>query len=246
MQHDGQLLERMFDEVRAQCPGAPAAIHYYGTGVVSESIASTIHAQAKSTFGDVRLTCESDLLAAARALSAGTPGIICILGTGSNSCVFDGKKVTAQIPSLGFPLGDEGSGADIGRSCVRAFYYGTMPQEIREDFARILPGDRAVFLSQMKSDPAPNTTLAGLVKTLSEHRTSAFTSELLEDSFRTFVRFHILPYAVDLPVHVTGGIGHVFGDIFADVLREHKLRKGTFSPTPLAGLIAYHQKDNYD
>jgi hypothetical protein len=150
------------------------------------------------------------MLAACRALSTGSPGIICILGTGSNSCVFDGNRIIQQIPSLGFPLGDEGSGADIGRACVRGFYYGLMPVEIRETFARVLPHDRAHFLSEYTMHPAKNAYLAGLVPLLKDHVDTPFVGTILHECFCTFTRLHVTPYGVSYPVHFVGSIAAVF------------------------------------
>jgi len=241
-QHRDEGLQTMLVSVRAQCPGTVSRMFYYGTGVVSANIREKITTACFQVFDQLVVTCESDMLAAARSLSPGQHGVICILGTGSNSCLFDGKKIIQQIPSLGFPLGDEGSGADIGKACVKAFYYGLMPEDIRAAFAQVLPTERAVFLDLFHKHPTPNRFLAELVPLVSRYTGSAFIKTLVLDCFTSFIRQHVLPYQIPAPVHVTGGIAYAFRELLVDILLAEKLTPGTVVKSPLAGLIEYHQK----
>ena len=167
--------------------------------------------------------------------------MIGILGTGSNSCFFDGTRIAKQIPSLGFPLGDEGSGADIGKACVRAFYYDLMPSGIRDSFARVLPADRSVFLRQYLDHPAPNKFLAELVPVVIEHLQAPFIRGLLLECFRTFARLHLKPYRIEAPVHLSGGVAYACQELLRNVLLEEQFIPGSIVISPLPGLIKFHQ-----
>lgn len=241
--HKAELLNEMLSRVKDNCPGEVQRIHYYGTGIISDFTREEVISKWRLVFGDIRMTCESDMLGAALALSPEKEGIICILGTGSNSCLFDGKSITKQIPSLGFPLGDEGSGADIGKACVRAFYYGLMPESIRTAFQQILPDDRARFLMQYREHPAPNRLLAGLAPTMTKHLDSPFVHDLLADRFRTFARLHVAPYQASCPVHFAGSIAFGFREILEDTIRKEHLIPGKIVKSPIAGLVEYHQNN---
>ncbi|HLF65563.1 MAG TPA: BadF/BadG/BcrA/BcrD ATPase family protein [Saprospiraceae bacterium] len=241
--HDPELLSEMLTQVQDRCRDDFTEMYYYGTGIISDTTRKQVIDTLRKVFGKVEISCESDMLGAARALSAGKEGVICILGTGSNSCLFDGKIITRQIPSLGFPLGDEGSGADIGKACVRAFYYGFMTDEVRTSFAEMLPDDRSFFLYQYHQHKTPNRFLAGLVPLVVKHLDSALIQAILEERFRTFTRLHVKPYQASFPVHFTGGVAHAFGDVLQDILRDEKLIPGTIVKSPLSGLIEFHQNN---
>jgi N-acetylglucosamine kinase-like BadF-type ATPase len=245
VQHDPLLLQDMLLSVLGNCPADSRIqeIYYYGSGIISVEIQEMVKQACRALFNDVDINCESDMLGAARALSPGKEGVICILGTGSNSCLFDGTQIIKQIPSLGFPLGDEGSGADIGKACVRAFYYGLMPQEIRAEFARALPADRSVYLAEFRKHNAPNRFLATLVPIVAAQLDSTFMQSMLHERFRTFARLHITPYQASCPVHFTGSVAYVFREFLEHTLREEKLIPGNIHQGPLAGLIEFHHNN---
>jgi N-acetylglucosamine kinase-like BadF-type ATPase len=240
--HEESLLQEMWKTLRDDVPGDVDEIYYYGTGIISDASRRLIIEGCRKTFGKAEITCESDILGTAHAVSAGKEGIIAILGTGSNSCMFDGIHIVKQIPSLGFPLGDEGGGADIGKACVRAFYYGLMPDDVRASFESVLPANRELFLSQFRTHKAGNRFLAALVPVVAKHLNSQFIRSLLLERFRTFARLHLTPYPGNYPVHVVGGVAFVFQDLLINALEQENLQPGTIVKSPLPGLIAFHQK----
>ncbi len=241
LQHDPALLNQMLASVLQHSPDLISEIHYYGTGIASDAARKLVTQGFQDHFKDADVKCESDILGAARALSPGKEGVVCILGTGSNSCLFDGRRIVKQIPSLGFPLGDEGSGADIGKACVRGFYYGLMPQEVRETFAQVLPENRSAFLQQFREHKTANKFLAELVPHVALHLNSEYIQSMLLDRFRTFARLHITPYDASCPVHFTGSVAYVFRDLLMHTLREENLIHGIISKSPLTGLIEFHK-----
>jgi N-acetylglucosamine kinase-like BadF-type ATPase len=231
--------------LRRQCPEPPGHIYYYGSGALPGRLSEQVTDGLQAVFSGASVQCQSDLLGAAFALSVGEDGVIGILGTGSNSCQFDGGQIQRQIPSLGFPLGDEGSGADIGRACVRAFYYGLMPKEVHQTFLKSLPVDRSEFLDMYREHPAPNRFLASLAPLVDHHRDTSFMSILLHACFLDFVRLHIVPYNTRSRVHLVGGIAFTFRDILREILEAEGCVAGTIVRSPLPGLITYHQSIQY-
>ena len=239
------VLEQMLREVERALPGPVSKGWYYGAGIIDEKTGLVVGSQMQEAL-QIEMQCFSDLLGAARGISSGEQSVVCILGTGSSSLLFDGRAVVDQIPGLGYPLGDEGSGSDIGRACVRGFYYRLMPPELMAAFASELPADRVEFLAALAADPAPGRTLAALVPVLLPFAESAFVSALLQDSFRTFARLRIRPYGTDYPVHSVGGIADTFKKIWHAVLAEEGLIPGKVMKDPMPGLIAFHQKNFYE
>jgi hypothetical protein len=229
-----------------ECPEPPKHLYYYGSGVLPGILSDQLTDQLKGVFGDAEVLCQSDLLGAAYALSAGESSVVGILGTGSNSCFFDGTRIVRQIPSLGFPLGDEGSGADIGKACVRAYYYGLMPEEISRTFSTALPVERTDFLQLYREHPAPNRFLAALAPLIDHHRDTEFMSVLLRGCFQDYLRLHILPYGSAGAIHLVGGIAFTFRDILREILEAEGCVTGTILRSPLPGLITYHQSKQYE
>lgn len=243
LMHDETLLTQMLDEVESHLPGPVKQVVYYGTGIISDSVRAQITGSLHRRFGEMPVECQSDMLASARAVLQGAgESVVCILGTGSNSCLFDGSHILQQIPSLGFPLGDEGSGADIGRSMVRLYYYGMLPAGIHAEMSAILPADRRAFLELYRHHPAGNRFLAELVPIAAQHRHSSPIAQMLRECFRTFARLHVAPYGIDGPVHMTGGIASVFREEITEVLKEEALVPGVFLKNPISGIIAFHRQ----
>jgi len=240
VQHSRTAFDQFRPELTAKCPEPPGAVYYYGAGILPGMFQEQVAQDLQQIFPQAQITCKSDLIGAALAVSADKAGIVGIIGTGSNSCLFGGKKIIRQIPSLGFPLGDEGSGADLGRACVQAFYYGLMPPGVNETFAEVLPSDRGDFLIQYRQHPAQNQFLASLAPLIDHHKSSEFVSQMLQERFRSFVRLHILPYGTSVPVHLIGGIAYTFRDILRLVLKEAGLTAGTIVRSPLPGLLTFH------
>ena len=157
--HPLQELQRILRLVLQRFDLPFTRVHYYGTGVLSHT-KTEVSEMFSMSFPDARIDVQSDLMGAARATCQMEAGIVGILGTGSNSCVFDGQQVVRSIPSLGYPLGDQGGGWQIGAALVRAYYYKQMPEHLSVEFGSLLPGDREAFLEQLHMSARPNTYLA--------------------------------------------------------------------------------------
>ena len=184
---------------------------------------------------------ESDSVGAARALCGDSPGIACILGTGSNSCLYDGKGIVKSISPLGFVLGDEGSGAVLGKLLVGDVLKNQLPAALQEAFWAESGLTPAIIMEKVYKGPFPNRFLASLSPFLLRHIEEPAIRDLVNNSFRAFFARNVMQYDYrEHPVYLTGSIAWYYQDILKDVAREFELRLGTIVQSPVQGLIHYH------
>ena len=219
----------------------PDQIYFYGSGCGApdkkQIVADAIH----SVFPLAKAEIETDLLGAARALCGREAGIAAILGTGSNSCYYNGEKVAQNLPSLGYILGDEGGGASIGKQLVRLYLYGEMETKLKANFENRFQTDKNEILDNVYRQPLPNRYLASFAKFIFQNLEQPQCAEIITHNFREFFRYHILKYGrTDLPLHVTGSIGFYFSNILRRVAEEQGIRIGRITETPIAGLVNFH------
>ena len=193
-----------------------------------------------------RVEVGSDMLAAARALCGRDPGIACILGTGSNSCRWDGQRIAEQVSPLGFILGDEGSGAVLGRRLVGDCLKNRLPAGLREKFLDRFGLTPAEILDRVYRQPFPNRFLASLSPFLAEHIAVPEIRALVEESFGDFFRRNVAQYAgsSSLPVHCVGSVAYFYREPLERAAGRLSLRLGTVLRSPIEGLIAYHSTEN--
>lgn len=186
---------------------------------------------------------QGDLLAAARALCQGAKGIVCILGTGSNSCYFDGQSIQEQQTSLGYIAGDEGSGNHMGKRVLQYYAYKTFDEELKAGFEILFGNDVGQILHRLYNAPFPNRYLAGLVQLLVKNRGHFMVENIIEDSLNDFFHVHILKYKQSWkePLYFTGSIAHEFDDVLLSLCQQYELDFGGVSQSPLAGLVRYHK-----
>ncbi len=221
----------------------PSEIYYYGAGCSTESNKQLIHKELLLINSLAQIQVEHDLLAVARGLCLHDSGIAVILGTGSNSCLYDGTSIIQQTPSLGYVLGDEASGVYLGKAIISDVWYGLMPEELRTDFFIHFPDDLSYYLTKTYKEPSANTFLASFVLWLSNHKSHTYVQKLLKSSFDIFIQKHIKPYGVDTSkvIHATGSIAFNFRDEWKDVILQHGYQVGTIEQVPMSGLIQYHK-----
>ena len=219
------------------------AIYYYGTGVTGEAQCEVIAAAFRPYFPSTcSLEIQNDLIAAARSLCGKEAGIACILGTGSNSGFWDGGRISAQIPPLGFWLGDEGSGGHLGKLLLLSYLHGQMPVEIRNVFEkRFGVLDRLTVLDKAYKQAFPNRWFASFSKFLFDHRRDAFCYGLIEQSFDSYISLYLKRYTEAPVVHFTGSVAFYYSDILKKILKKHGLNVGHISEGPMAGLCLYHK-----
>lgn len=217
------------------------AVHFYGAGCSSPTRNEVIKRGLVDVFPNATIYVYHDLLGAARACCQREEGIASILGTGSNSCHYDGEKIVDNVTNLGFILGDEGSGGHIGKQLIRAHSYREMPADLQEDFDRTYKYDHEEMLQAIYSNPLPNRYLASFAPFCSKHRQHPFTQHLLHEVFDAFVRKHLVKYRVpDIEHHFLGSVAYEFKEELALIMREHGLKMGKVIPKPIELLSSYH------
>lgn len=243
---DEAALMELMKEVSRNLPEGfgDADIHYYGAGCATPEICSATASAFDRHFSDCRTEVSSDLIGAARSLLGREGGIACILGTGSNSCAYDGEKITEHIPSLGFILGDEGSGAALGKKLVADAFKGRLPAPIKEIFLdryKLTEGD---ILERIYRRPAPNKFLASLVPFIKEHIWNPYVYALVRKEFELFFERNVSPYSESrsVPVSFTGSVAFHFSDILRETAEDNGCRIGSITSRPLDGLIRYHSE----
>lgn len=187
----------------------------------------------------------SDLLGAARALCGNNEGIVCILGTGSNSCLYDGREIVANIPPLGYILGDEGSGAVLGKMFIGALFKHQLPETLRQQYLDESRLQLSDIIDRVYRQPLPNRWLAATTPFIHRHLDCEPLQQLVIDNFRAFLRRNVHPYCRPaLPVNAIGGMAHYFAPQFRQALELEQLTCGTILQSPMPGLIAFHSRTN--
>ena len=217
---------------------------YYGTGITGEEKKEQIRGFLAPFLPEATVSIENDLIAAAHALCGNDRGIACILGTGSNSGYFEGGNLVEQVPPLGFWLGDEGSGGNLGKRLVLAYLHHDMPTDVRDLFIKRFGAlSRLDILEKAYQGEFPNRWFASFSKFLFDHRRHPFCYQLIVDSFTEFVEKYVLKYSqkTDVPIHFTGSVAFYYSDILKRVITSFKLRVGHISEGPMAGLTLFHK-----
>lgn len=220
-------------------------IHFYGSGVGGND-RDLMKETLRGVFPDAAdIFVGTDLLAAARALLGGKPGFAAILGTGMNTCIYDGREMTEHIAPLGFILGDEGSSSYIGKLLLRDYVRGNMPPDIREEAADMIGMDEGEIIGQIYRKPQPNRYCAGFCKWVGEHRhSSPYCNSLLKNAFRDFFRnvVSLYPDYRRYTFNCAGSVGFCNRDILSEVAGEFGMQPGIFMKSPIGGLVAYHRE----
>ena len=183
-------------------------LYFYGAGCSNDEKCKSVEDAIKFHFPDTIIEVQHDLLASARALCGKTPGIACILGTGSNTCMYDGTYVIANNPSLGFLLGDEGSGSHLGKELIKCYFYNELPNEMSEKLERTYNISRDMLLDDIYAHASPNSYLATFAKFLIENKDNKAIKQIILDSFDEFFKRHIHKYDSyeKIPVNFIGSI----------------------------------------
>ncbi len=220
------------------------AIHFYGAGCTPEK-APIVKAALKAIFtSSTHIDVESDMLGAARGLCGHQAGIVCILGTGSNSCYYDGRELHSGIPALGYILGDEGSGAYIGKRLVGDIFKQQLPEDLRALFFEETHETQATIIQKVYRTPLPNRFLASFSPFCARHREHPAIHAFLLDCFGQFFRRNILPapwHDALSTINFVGSIAHHYRDELTEAAHLHGYTVGTILQAPLEGLVAYHR-----
>lgn len=236
-------MRAVIEDVYAQLPEQVDEIYYYGTGCSSGVNRDKIAHLLKKHYSDAQIDVNHDLLAAARSLCGNEPGIACILGTGTNSCFFDGQKITQNIPSLGWAIADEGGGTYFGKTLVTDYYRKDMPEDLRKVFKATFELTKDQFLVQVYQEPMPGRFLASFAKFIGQHINHPYLHQMVTDGFDVFICKNVLKYegCREVPVHFTGSVAYYFGSILRQLAEKHGLYVQHITEHPIAGLTLFHQ-----
>ncbi len=218
-------------------------VYFYGAGCGTEKPTLILKSIFESFFTNAVVEVKEDTYAAAYAVTT-QPGIVCILGTGSNSCYFDGEHVDVRIPSLGYILMDEASGNYFGKKLLRDYYYNKMPKKIAKLFEEQFNVDADTIKRNIYKEDNPNTYLAHFAEFLLRNERNAYFNKVLHKGMKDFFKNRILPYkeSENIPVHFVGSIAYFAQDIIKDVARFYMIELGNIVRRPIDGLIEYHRE----
>jgi N-acetylglucosamine kinase-like BadF-type ATPase len=218
-------------------------IHFYGAGINSEDKKKVIHTCLKKHFNAKKINTHSDLLASVHATCLHNKGIACILGTGSNSCYFDGKKVGFKTPSLGYFLGDEGGGNYIGRKLLQHYFHGIFDKELTQAFDKKYNITQEEVLENIYRKPFPNRYLAQFCSFVFEHRGHYIIDNIAHDAVNYFFINHLIryPQVHKVPVHFTGSVSFFLKDILEEMCHQYDIQLGTVLQRPIQKLAEYYR-----
>ena len=217
-------------------------VHFYGTGLSNQNNVEMLKAVLKKTFKKAKISVETDLMAAARALCGREKGIACILGTGSNSCFYNGRKMIKNSPGIGYILGDEGSGAYLGKKVIQHYLYQTFDEELMTSFEKRFLTSPIEILENVYKKPMANRYLASFAIFLAENRGHYMIENIIEDGLNEFFFTHIYKYKESWthPINFIGSIAYGFKDILQELCNGYELELGKVMKAPMKGLIVYH------
>lgn len=218
-------------------------IFFYGAGIVNNEKGNIIRSALKRIYPDASIEAHSDLLGAAKALFGDNTGIACILGTGSNACLYDGKQIAHGISPLGFILGDEGSGAVMGRKLLGDFFKDVMPPSLREEFANCFGLTREEVLNRVYRAEKPNQFLAQFVPFLSEHSNSIYCQEFVQQNFKQFFERNVskLPSYMNYKIGFVGSVAYYFCHLLRNTASCFGFEEPIILKDPIDGLEKYYK-----
>ncbi len=219
-------------------------IYFYGSGCGTVENALLVETQLQKVFPYAKVTVKEDLTAAAYAAYNGKPAIVCILGTGSNSCYFDGESIRRDLPSLGFLIGDEGSGSALGKHLVRRFFMKKLPQDLHQEFVETYHLTIEDAIKNMYHNPRANAYLAEFNKFVIQRKQHPYFQNMVFDEMKNFFEYQVLPYeeAREAEINFIGSIAYYYEDVLRAAAAELNLTVGHIVQKPIESLVEYHKK----
>lgn len=222
-------------------------IYFYGAGCSTPEKQALVHDAISSLFCDAYIEVEHDLMGAARALFGKKKGIACILGTGSNSCYYDGKEILENVTSLGYIFGDEGSGVHIGKKLLEDFLRGNMPDEIKQNFDNTYKLNVFNILDSIYKKSRPNTFIAGFCRFAGANIHHPYIQSIVKNSLMDFFNYQLKKYSVfgNVPLGCVGSVAYQFEKEFRDIACEFGLKELSIHSSPTELLLKFHLDINH-
>jgi glucosamine kinase len=220
-------------------------IYYYGTGCSNSDNARSIKKALTKVFPKSDVSVNTDLMGAARAVCGHEKGIACILGTGSNSCYYNGRSIVRNSPGIGYVLGDEGSGAYLGKKVLQYYLYDTFDEDLRARFDAKFVTTGSEILDNVYKKPLPNRYMASFALFLAENRGHYMIENIVEDGLNDFFFQHLCKYneVWKYPVHFIGSVAWGFKDVLDQLCHSYEFELGSVIKNPMEGLVKYHKDD---
>ena len=217
-------------------------VYFYGTGCGNHENCTIIKDIFQSIFVNAKIYVTHDMMAACHALLGNKEGVACILGTGSNSCHYDGKEIISKAVSLGYIVGDEGSGNHIGKQLLRDYFYKKMPSELSDKFEKEHDADISSVIDNLYHKTQASKYLASFSKFAYENKENEYIKSICSRCFDEFIECFILRYGMskDTKIGFVGSIAYYFQDLLSERLENHGLGIGNIIKNPIEGLIEYH------
>lgn len=239
-----EMAQRIASELMPELGDAAGieAVYFYGAGCISEEVCANVAAAIHQSIPAPVIEVHTDLLAAARALCGHEAGIACILGTGSNSCYYDGEKICDNVSPLGYILGDEGSGAVLGKIMLGDILKNQLPEDLCQKFLSQYNLDRMTIIRRVYKEPQGNRFLASVTPFLIQNIDRPEIHALVVNSFKSFFVRNIQQYKGynELKVNFIGSIAFYYKEVLAQAATECGCTIGTIIKSPMEGLIAFH------
>ena len=220
-------------------------VYFYGAGCGTPKACAILKEVMEAIFKNAAITIEEDMLAAVYAASGNAPALVCILGTGSNSCYFDGESMHMQVPSLGYVLMDEASGNYFGKRLIRDYFYGLMPKYMVEKFENEFELDPDAIKTNLYMEQNPNMYLASFAKFMFEFKEEKYIKKIIKRGFQEFFKYRVLPFEKDAttPLYFIGSIAHYFRDTLEKVAQKNNLQITGVIQRPIDNLLEYHKNN---
>jgi len=218
-------------------------IYFYGAGCGTPKAVAILKGVMESIFTNAEIHIAEDMLAAVYAASGDSPALVCILGTGSNSCYYDGEKMHMKVASLGYTIMDEASGNYFGKLLIKDYYYDQMPKEIAIEFEKQYDLDADTIKYNLYRQPNPNMYLASFAKFMFDFQNEAYIKDLIKKGFQEFFKYRVLPYEIsqETPIYFIGSIAHYFRETLEKVAGNNNLKITGVIQRPIDSLIAFHR-----
>ena len=220
-------------------------IYFYGAGCSSKELNSIIENALKGVFTKADVTVEHDLLACALSTYEDEPSISCILGTGSNSCYFDGENLIEEVPALGYVLGDEGSGSFFGKKLLSDYLYNRLPEQIKDDLECHFSISKATIFENVYMKPNANVYLASFMRFITNHKEHDYVSKMVEDGMDQFMKTHVCCYEnyKEVKTHFIGSLSAIYEKELRSAAKKNKVVIGNIVRKPVNGLVNYHLRN---
>ncbi|WP_373710268.1 BadF/BadG/BcrA/BcrD ATPase family protein [Kaistella sp.] len=219
-------------------------VFFYGSGCGTAANAKKVEAEFIKSFPHAEIRIKEDMTAAAYAAYNGKPAIVCILGTGSNSCFFDGENIRIDLPSLGFLIGDEGSGNALGKHLLRRFFMKKLPADLERDFIKKYNLKIEDAIKNMYHNPRANAYLGEFNHFIAERKSHPYFQNMVFDEMKNFLDYQVLPYpeSGEIEINFIGYISYIYEDILRAAAAELNLTIGKVVQKPIESLVDYHKK----